>query len=390
MTMFATHYACEMNACSNYHSVKMNKRASEEDVPSLDDLLAEVNAAFECPCKLGAEKERPTTSSTQCSATSGWASIPSSRPTTTTSSTSQCHQVMKLDWNFPGSIDDETSVTVAKSLRVKPQESIVRHASTQCREPVHSYCPPPRETTKTVTAVCMAPEMINVEGVWFSNGGRSGVTVELMVSGDTVTWPSGAHAKLVARHEQFWLTSATGKLFVSANVSEDGNGDLYLQWTDGSIWSREPIKDAKIEEQLKSKNTRTVDSESTWEKSVSKAPRMLHKIQKTFGALKDKSSKSSPGRKASISEVQGKWIIESASGGQVEVVVDGSSVSWSTGSEAMLVAKNGQFMLTNQSGKIYLTGESTTRGALCWTNGSVWKRSAQWAKDGMCELSEQE
>jgi hypothetical protein len=282
-----------------------------------------------------------------------------SRPATTTSSTSQ---VMKVDWDFPGSLDGETSVTLARPLPRK--------------EPVLSTCPTPRNTR--VTALPVTPEMTKVQGVWFSIGRRGGEPVELKVDGDTVTWPSGAEAKLVARHEQFCLTSATGKLFLSASVSEDENGELRLNWTDGSFWSRQPVKDASAEDVI-----RTIDSPSKSESFVSRAPKMLHKIQKTFGALKDR-TKVDPGRKAVISDVQGRWIIasSSSSSGQVEVVVDGSKVSWSTGLEAKLVARNGQFMLTNQSGKIYLTGESPTRGSLCWTNGSVWKRSAELATEG--------
>jgi len=208
--------------------------------------------------------------------------------------------------------------------------------------------------------------------------------VELMVAGDTVTWPSGVEAKLVARHEQFWLTSESGKLFVSANVTEDGNGDIHLNWTDGSIWSRQRVKDTRTEVQHTptSTRTRTIDSESSRDSFVSRAPNMFHKLQKTFGTLSTRDrNKAHSGPKASISAVQGKWIIDS-SGGQVEVIVDGSSVSWSTGSKAVLTARNGQFMLTSPSGKIYLTGEAPLQGAIWWTNGSVWKRPADWAVEG--------
>jgi len=166
--LFAAQYKHEMQACGTYHFAST---AADEDVPSLDDLLAEVNAAFKSsPCY---EFERPTTASTNCSFESGWSRCTSDESTTTTSSTSQ---VMKVDWNFPGSLDGEESVTLARSLKPQDQSSSgaedsgpTMHSANACmprKQPVHSYCPPPRGTSKCVTAVCVTPEMINVQGVF--------------------------------------------------------------------------------------------------------------------------------------------------------------------------------------------------------------------------------
>merc|ERR1711904_171994 len=191
----------------------------------------------------------------------------------------------------------------------------------------------------------------------------------------------GAKAKLVVRHEQVCLTSESGKLFLSADVREDGNGDLNLHWTDGSIWSRQQQMDT----------SRTIDSGSSRQsspRSPSSSPSMFNKVQRTLSGKFSK-RKIDHGRKAELSDAQGKWIINSSKvdDGRVEVVVDGSSVSWSTGSRAVLVAKNEQFMLTSESGKIYLTGETSAEGTLRWTNGSVWKRPAERVGESKLHLS---
>jgi hypothetical protein len=377
MTMFvATQYSSDIKAFRTYDA-----DAKRDSMPSLDDLLAEVNSAFESPFK-----ERPMTTSTYCSSTSDGASAFPSRPTTAASSVSQ---VSKVDWNVPGGIDNATSVTtvvvapspptpVAKPENKRFGSMITADADRE--EPVLSYSPPPRrEQLRKVakaSSVRATPEMIDVQGVWFSMKGNR-EPVEVMIVGDIVTFASGAEAKLVARHEQFWLTSETGKHYLSADVSEDGNGSLAMNWTDGSTWSRLPMKSTKNEVQQQTKIEKTLKDESCDSDSgVRKSPKMLRKLKKTFGMLKG-STKIQPLRRSSISDVQGTWLIDS-SAGQVEVVVDGSSVTWSTGSKAMLVARNGQFMLTSPSGKIYLTGEEKSQGALSWTNGSTWKRPADW------------
>lgn len=89
-----------------------------------------------------------------------------------------------------------------------------------------------------------------------------------------------------------------------------------------------------------------------------------------------------------MEDVQGRWIIDSC-GAQVEVTVDGNSVSWSTGNKASLAVHNDkQFWLTSESGKKFLSGETTANGCLRWTNGSVWRRQVELAKEGESSAAE--
>jgi hypothetical protein len=236
----------------------------------------------------------------------------------------------------------------------------------------------------------MTPEMINVEGTWISHGRQ---TVEVTVSGNTVSWPSGAEAKLVVNHQQFWLTSKSGKLYSSADIKEDEEGDVTLKWTDGSVWSRNELMEIQTETQKEADVVvPTSTSPSSGSRSLSpssgrRSPNVMSKLKKTFGFRERKKIHcewiDASLSKAAVSDVQGKWIIDSsgsalcsndAKAAQVDVVVDGSSVSWSTGVKASLKVQNQQFLLTSETGKIYLTGELSAHGSLRWTNGCVWKR----------------
>lgn len=369
--MFATPYNDEMKACTIYQSDEMKNE------PSLDDLLAEINSDFYAPSDCNFE--RPVTASTHCS-----------------SNASSLHQVMKVDWSFPGSLDNSTPLTLASSLREKLQDEnqpsmLPAYADfvPPRNESSNRFSPPPRNAGKSATAVRMAPEMINVEGTWISHGKRN---VQLTVSGNIVSWSSGTTAKLICNHEQFWLTTESGKHCCSADVREDGDGEVTLRWTDGSIWSRKPLTDMEIKE---------MDAVVTTSKSgpsESHAPNrsrnFRREIRKTFGFCTNDQSKVTPSHgavsssKVTMEDVQGRWIIDSC-GAQVEVTVDGNSVSWSTGSRACLAVHNDkQFWLTSESGKKFLSGETTANGSLRWTNGSVWRRQVELAKEGESSAAE--
>jgi len=393
--MFATPYNDEMKACTIYQSDEMKNE------PSLDDLLAEVNSVFYAPsdCK----SERPVTASTHCSSNvGGLGSISSnqSRPTTVQSSTtmqSSLPQVMKVDWNLPGGLDNSTPLTVASSLREELQDEkqpsmLPAYADfvPPRNESSNRFSPPPRNAGKSATAVRMAPEMINVEGTWISHGKRN---VQLTVSGNIVSWSSGTTAKLICNHEQFWLISESGKHCCSADVREDGDGEITLRWTDGSIWSRKPLTDMEIKEM--NAVVTTLKSGPSESHAPNRTRNFKREIRKSFGFCTNDQSKVTPSHsavsssKVTMDDVQGRWIIDSC-GAQVEVTVDGNSVSWSTGNKASLAVHNDkQFWLTSESGKqIYLTGETTANGTLRWTNGSVWRRQVELAKEGKSSAAE--
>jgi len=227
----------------------------------------------------------------------------------------------------------------------------------------------------------MAPEMMNMQGAWISCSETGQNAGELTVIGDTVIWSSGTKAKLVAQQEKFWLTSESGKRYLSADVVEHGNDELILSWTDGTIWSRKPLMKVPNAEHKKVQchNQEPIDLESKLGSSGSRAPKVFQKVPKGTRrfSMKDGNKARPPQAKATLADVQGKWTIDSGDA-QVEVVVCGSNVSWSTGSKAAITVHNEQqFWLTSESGKIYLTGEMASQGGLYWKNGSVWKRPAE-------------
>jgi len=431
----STYDNTRMNDCTAYQS---------NDAPALDDLIAEINAAFESHshCKL----ERPMTGSTECSS-----GLDKSRPTTTGTAHSE---VLKIDWNFPGTFQQEPSSdkwsTEALSLpgsfdssspavvemtrtstpkvrrisdeirerKMRDSPSSVDHVSSvapECGSPSGQvqaklfFQPQPRHNTgtsaaspraasaspraaSTRTSVHRALDMMNLQGVWFSHGRK---VVEVTVKrgsidgSNLVSFPSGASAQLVAKRNQFWLTSPEGKFYLSADVKEDEEGDVNLHWTDGSTWSRKPPMKSG------SSTSSATKLQSKSDPSGNRTPALFQKFQKSLSSVCSRKSKkvnaSKP--KAAMEDVQGKWTVKSknsngsnviavGNSNQVDIVVDGNSVSWSTGATASLKVHNEQqFWLTSKSGKLYLTGELSAQGNLCWTDGSVWKRTAEVAKE---------
>jgi len=157
----------------------------------------------------------------------------------------------------------------------------------------------------------------------------------------------GGSVEFVATGHLASIVSITGDLIkielssvvYTGTIEQDGTA-LMLLWDDGDRWTR-------------IRRTATRDGPHTRRNSQSRA------------------SASPLPPAADLADVQGDWIL-----GSVEVHVNGSIVSWSSGARAQIVAndKTGHFeLLPEQGGRVNLSA-TLKDGALCWCNGSVWTR----------------
>lgn len=87
--------------------------------------------------------------------------------------------------------------------------------------------PSPAPSRELHSSTCKAPDLMDVQGTWICRG------QEVVICGSSISWATGASARIVADYAQFRMVGQNGKTCLTGELSETG-----LRWGDGNVWYR--------------------------------------------------------------------------------------------------------------------------------------------------------